>query len=316
MNHIQKKMHTDASVYPQILVMEDEPHLAKGIQMVLTDEGYAVDVAMSGRGAIDLFQQKMFDLLIADLRLPDIDGMDVISQVKRNRPETGVVVISGYSTLPTAVKAMKLGAFDFIAKPFTDDEIKSAVIEALKEKKEIIAKEELWPAKVEEEREERVFEALVSEDKAVLAKPLAEIHEKFKGNPDDLIPMLQHVQNSIGYLPKEALLEIARLTKLPTANVFGVATFYEQFRFQPAGKHIIKICRGTACHVRGSDQILNDLKARLHLTGKTTKDRMFTVDTVACFGSCALAPVLVADNSVYGRVNLSKAEEIIGNLQE
>jgi NADH-quinone oxidoreductase subunit E len=138
----------------------------------------------------------------------------------------------------------------------------------------------------------------------------------FEGKPYELIPMLQSVQRELGYLPEEALLEIARLTKQPTARVFGVATFYAQFRFQPVGRYIIKICRGTACHVSGSDLILEDLEAYLGIaTGETTSDRLFTLETVACFGSCALAPVIVINDSVYGLMNPSKTRRLLDKLR-
>ena len=129
--------------------------------------------------------------------------------------------------------------------------------------------------------------------------------------------MLQRVQRTLGYLPERALVEIAHLTRLPTATVFGVATFYEQFRFHPAGKHIIRVCKGTACHVRGSDRILEDIETRFQLApGGTSDDRMFTLETVACFGSCALAPVVLVDDSVKGRMNPAKTRKALEGIQE
>ncbi|MBW2606031.1 MAG: response regulator [Deltaproteobacteria bacterium] len=119
---------------PHILVMEDEPSVANGVKMVLTEEGYAVDLAMTGQSALDSFFNNGFDLLVADLKLPDIDGMEVIKQVKAKRPETEVVVITGYASVYSAVDAMKLGAFDYLPKPFTDDEIKGAVSKALEKR--------------------------------------------------------------------------------------------------------------------------------------------------------------------------------------
>ena len=116
---------------PQILIMEDEMSVAKGLELVLSEEGYTVDLAMTGRSALDSFTRKPFDLLIADLRLPDIDGLEVIKKVKDRRPDTGVIVITGYSTVPSAVEAMKLGASDYLSKPFTDDDFMSAVKGAL-----------------------------------------------------------------------------------------------------------------------------------------------------------------------------------------
>ena len=141
MNQLQEITQPDSRDWPQILLMEDEPSVAKGLQMVLTEEGYAVDLAMTGQSALDRFSQKGFDLLVADLRLPDIDGMEVIKRVKAQRPQTSVVVITGYSTVSSAVEAMKLGAHDYLPKPFTDEEFKSAVEGALKTKKALPAKD-------------------------------------------------------------------------------------------------------------------------------------------------------------------------------
>ena len=147
-----------------------------------------------------------------------------------------------------------------------------------------------------------------------LLSTLDEIRKSFTGGAGDLIPMLQTVQNRMGYLPEEALVEIARITGTPAASVFGVATFYAQFRLRPVGRHIIKICTGTACHVRGSHRILNDLENRLHVApDQTTDDRLFTLQTVACFGACALAPVVVVNESVNGRMNATKT---LGMVQE
>ena len=147
--------------------------------------------------------------------------------------------------------------------------------------------------------------------------PLAEIRERFEGKAENLIPMLQTLQKALGYLPEAALLEIAQFAKLPAATVFGVATFYEQFRLNPVGKHIVKLCRGTACHVRGAERILNELQASFHVKpGETTEDGSFTLETVACFGSCALAPVVVVNETVKGRMTPSKTREALGALLE
>jgi NADH-quinone oxidoreductase subunit E len=148
-------------------------------------------------------------------------------------------------------------------------------------------------------------------------KQLIEVLRGYEGRPDDLIPMLQESQRVLGYLPRWALLEVSHLTGLRPAKVFGVATFYAQFRLSPIGKHIIRVCRGTACHVRGSNRILKEIQSRLQVApGETTKDRLFTLETVACFGSCALAPVMVVDETVYGRMNPSKAVAILDQYRE
>jgi DNA-binding response OmpR family regulator len=135
MTALQEINTTESRLPPHVLVMEDEPSVAQGLQMVLTDEGYDVDVAMTGGSALDTFNRKGIDLLVADLRLPDIDGMEVVRRVKEKKPETEVIVITGYSSVPSAVEAMKLGASDYLPKPFTDEEFKDAVEGVLKEKK-------------------------------------------------------------------------------------------------------------------------------------------------------------------------------------
>jgi NADH-quinone oxidoreductase subunit E len=151
---------------------------------------------------------------------------------------------------------------------------------------------------------------------SVINDLFAEIRRKFERRPEELIPMLQRVQRRLGFLPEEALIEIARLTGLPDAKVFGTATFYAQFRFEPVGKHVIRVCRGTACHVKGSDRILEDIQDYLEVVpGRMTADGLFTLETVACFGSCALAPILVVNDSVYGNMNRSRALKLIDDIR-
>ncbi len=137
---------------PHILVMEDDMTVAKGLEMVLAEEGYDVNLAGTGELAIKAFKEKKFDLLVADLRLPDVNGMDVIKQVKEEKPETEVIVITGYGTTATAVEAMKIGVHDFMPKPFTDDQIKSAISEALSSQQKKAKQKHLKKAESKEEK--------------------------------------------------------------------------------------------------------------------------------------------------------------------
>jgi DNA-binding response OmpR family regulator len=147
MNQLQGMMRTEPDVHPYILLMEDEVNLAKGLQMVLEEDGYNVDWAMNGATALDKFDKEYFDLLVADLRLPDIDGMDVIRQVKQKRPETEAIVITGYPSVSSAVESSKIGVSDYLRKPFTDEEFKAAVDGALKKKETPTAEEFLTETK-------------------------------------------------------------------------------------------------------------------------------------------------------------------------
>ena len=145
---------------------------------------------------------------------------------------------------------------------------------------------------------------------------MAKIGKDVAGKSDELIGLLQKIQRELGFLPESILLEISRLTGQTPANIFGVATFYAQFRFQPVGRHIIKVCCGTACHVKGSGRILDHLMEYLQIApGETTRDGLFTLETVACFGSCALAPVVVVDDTVYGSMDRSKTIKLIDGIR-
>jgi NADH-quinone oxidoreductase subunit E len=131
----------------------------------------------------------------------------------------------------------------------------------------------------------------------------------------NLIPILQDVQDVLGYLSEDAVNQVADHLGLSENDVFGVATFYTQFRFTPPGRHCIKVCQGTACHVRGSGLIVEELGRRLGIApGETTEDLNFSLERVACYGSCALAPVVVIDDDVHGRMNAKKAEKLIEEL--
>ncbi len=134
--------------------------------------------------------------------------------------------------------------------------------------------------------------------------PLMGILSEYKDNPKGaLIPVLQKAQGAYGYLPKPVLETIAKELKLTTAEVFGVVTFYSQFHLNPRGKHIIRVCQGTACHVRGGAKILEAVAEHLKVKpGETTRDLEFTLETVACLGACGLAPVMMVDDNTHGRL--------------
>jgi NADH-quinone oxidoreductase subunit E len=134
--------------------------------------------------------------------------------------------------------------------------------------------------------------------------------DEFRGRPDDLIPILQRVQEVEGYLSPEAIHRISRKLKISENEIHGVATFYAQFRFHPPGEHHIHACMGTACHVRGGQQLLNTLEHRLGIKdGETTPDKKYDLNPVACLGCCALAPVVMIDDKVYSQMSVLKLRE-------
>jgi NADH-quinone oxidoreductase subunit E len=129
---------------------------------------------------------------------------------------------------------------------------------------------------------------------------------------DALIPLLQDVQGELGYLPPEAMTAAARHCRVDPVEVYGVATFYAQFKFSPLGKNIVMVCQGTACHVMGGARILEEVESQLGIQpGQTTGDGVFTIERVACIGACALAPAMVVNKDTYGRMKAEKVTEIL-----
>ena len=147
------------------------------------------------------------------------------------------------------------------------------------------------------------------------AKHIEETRQTLKGfgrKRGNLIPILQRVQDKLGYLPREAMMEIAEFLDMPAVDVYGVVTFYNQFRLNPPGRHSIRVCLGTACHMKGGYITLDAWKRRLDIDrGQTTGDREFDLDTVACVGCCTMAPVTVVDDKPEGKVEPTKVDGIL-----
>ena len=140
--------------------------------------------------------------------------------------------------------------------------------------------------------------------------------KKYKGKKGNLIPLLQGTQEMFGYIPKTAFEKIANETGLNLSDMYGVATFYAQFRLNPVGKHVIKVCHGTACHVQNANSITDALKEALKVDdGATTEDGLFTLESVACLGCCSLAPVMMISGETYGKLSGGSTVKIIKNIR-
>lgn len=146
---------------------------------------------------------------------------------------------------------------------------------------------------------------------------LNETLEHYASIPGSLITILQKAQSVYGYLPADVLQYIASKTGIPVAKVFGVATFYTQFRFKPVGKYLILLCQGTACHVNGSLMIEKTIFDTLGIKdGETTDDGLFTLKNVACLGCCSLSPVMMINDETYGSLTPQKVRDIIARLKD
>ena len=142
-------------------------------------------------------------------------------------------------------------------------------------------------------------------------KQLVEVFSVFDGKEEELIPILQKVQDALGFLSDDSIMEIARFTRVPVSSVFGVATFYAQFRFKPRGDTHILVCRGTACHVKGVTRILEEIENQLGIKeGETSIDRKYSIESVACIGACSLAPCVMVNGKVEANLTPQKIRKL------
>jgi NADH-quinone oxidoreductase subunit E len=150
----------------------------------------------------------------------------------------------------------------------------------------------------------------------VKSSDFIDIFSGFKGEEGDLIPLLQRVQEKLGYISEEAIQHISRFLKVSENQIFGVASFYSQFRFNPPGRNSIKVCLGTACHVRGGQILCEAIQRELDISpGQTTKDKRFDLQRVACLGCCALAPVIQVNDDIHSRMTVIRLKEVLNKYE-
>ena len=156
----------------------------------------------------------------------------------------------------------------------------------------------------------------IDEQAAADIELLNPLIEKYKNKKGNLIPLLQGAQDIFGYIPRMAFDKLSSETGIPLSEMYGVATFYAQFRLSPVGKHIVKVCHGTACHVQNAKAISTSLKEALKVDdGGTTEDGLFTLESVACLGCCSLAPVMMVAGETYGKLTGAQAVKIVRNIR-
>ncbi len=156
----------------------------------------------------------------------------------------------------------------------------------------------------------------MAKEQEAIRQETRRVLKRFSKQRENLVPILQGVQGQLGYIPLEAMVEVAEFLKIPEMDVYSVVTFYNQFRLNPPGKHSIRVCLGTACHMKGGYIVLDAWKRRLAIDrGETTPDREFDLDIVACVGCCTMAPVTVVDNEAEGRTSPTRVDGILLSYQ-
>lgn len=280
----------------KILVVDDEPVVIKSCERILTPEGYSVDSASNGKEAIGILEKNGYDLVITDLKMPDMDGIELIRWIRNSRIDTGVVVITGYPSQESIRDALSMRIIDYLPKPFSPALLVEVTQKAMEWKKAGVVIE----APPHDEYSEEA------------ARQLDSITKKYMNKPGSLIPVLQQAQELVGYLPPSVQKLIARGLNIPVSEVHGVVSFYSFFTMKPKGKHNVRVCLGTACYVKGAEEILKRLKDELKIDiGGITSDRKYSLESVRCLGACGLAPVVVVDKDTYGSVNRVKATDVL-----
>ncbi len=281
----------------KVLVVDDEPIVTKSAERVLNAEGYKVESAHDGREALLKTEQNHYDLLLTDIRMPEMDGISLIRWMRQFRPATGIVVITGYPSQETIEEVLDLGIVDYVPKPFTPEVLKDVTHRAVE-----------WlrgPGSEEKSNGEFPASMLAELDKVI---------SKYKGKAGSAIPVLQRAQEIVGYLPPAIQKRIARGLNLFPSEMHSIVSFYSYFTMKPRGEHTIRVCLGTACYVKGIEQVLSKVRDRLKIdVGETTEDMRFTLEAVRCVGACGLAPVMVVDQDTYGALTQEKAIETINH---
>lgn len=281
----------------RILVVDDEPVVIRSCERVLQAEGFEVEGVLGGREAILKMEQNNYDLVLTDLKMPVVDGITLIKWIRKSRPETGVVVITGYPSQETIKAALELGIIDYLPKPFipaTLLDVTRRAFEWLKGK-----------AYVEEKPKKEEFPPS-------MLKEIDRVTVEYKNKPGGLMIMLQRVQELAGYLPPQIQRRIARRSNIPEAELHSIISFHNIFSMKPRGEHVAKICLGAACFAKGISSILEEFKRLLNVeVGEATEDRKFSLETARCLGACGLAPVMAVDQDTYGSLTMKRAIEVL-----
>jgi NADH:ubiquinone oxidoreductase subunit E/ActR/RegA family two-component response regulator len=278
-----------------ILVVDDEQIVLRSCERILAPEGYLVDTATSAKDALSLLDRNLYDLIITDIKMPEMDGIEFMRQARAKNPDINIVVITGYPSQESIREALSLRIIDYLPKPFSPTHLIEVTNNAIELKKKGVAPEP----------EVEVY----TED---VAARLDDIIGWYRNKPGSLIPVLQEAQELVGYLPPVVQRHISKGLRIPVSEVHGVVSFYSFFTMKPKGKHNIRVCLGTACYVKGAEEIVKKFSDGLKVdVGGITVDKKFSLETVRCLGACGLAPVVVVDKDTHGSVNPVKTLELL-----
>ena len=355
-------VQTEAAKAPStnvtVLVIDDEDTARESCRQALDREGYTTHVATDGLQGLKLAQETRPRVVLLELRLPGLSGMEILERLPAIDARMVPVVVTGFGTVDNAVASMKLGAFEFISKPFEAAQVVDAVRRGVAksmareqtmatpeasaaaparapEEPDVILKglealsqgyalgltanslvEELRNLEAEAKHHAETLGQIKKREKAISdlvadLKMVDAIIQKHDFKKNALIQIMIDIQQKKHWLPRHTLMWVSRRLNVPLARIYEIGNFYEAFSLTPVGAHVIQVCLGTACHVRGGQLLLKQVSAVLGIgAGQTDSKGLFTLKSVNCLGCCALAPVVTIDGRYYGNPDLKQLREL------
>ena len=359
------KVANERSATPplDVLIIDDEDLFTKACSQTMESAGFRVAIAKNGQQGLQTAGSERPCVVLLDLKLPDMAGLEALTLLSKKVPSTVPIVITGHGTVDSAVESMKLGAFDFLTKPCESEKLLETVRRALSlsalrkeaktsgtsaeepahpsdkydlllqgldvlgeaytlglEKRQLL--DELTYLENEAKYHAESLGQIKKKERAILdiRTDLLEadaIMRKYDFQKNALIQVLLDILEKFRWLPRHVLSWISGRLNIPLREIYVVANFYEAFSLEPRGRHVVQVCTGTACHVRGSSEMLARISAALDIQpGETDSKQAFTLETVHCIGCCALAPVIQIDSQYYRDPSKSQFEKIIKSLEK
>lgn len=358
-----KQVDEERSTLPalDVLIIDDEEIFTNACSQTLEKGGYKTAVAKNGFQGLQLAGSSHPRVVLLDLKMPDISGLEALAQLSKAEPSAVPIIIRGHGTVDSSVESMKLGAFEPLTNPFEPEKLLESVrlgINLSNLRKEAKASAvngddpshpsdkndlllqgldvlgEAYSMGLSKRQLRNELDCLENEAKDY-AESLGQtngkehaildirdefleadaIMRKYDFQKNALIQMLLDVQEKFNWLPRHILNWISRRVNTPLGEIYELATFYEAFSLEPRGRHTVRVCNGTACHVRGASELQTRLESALGIqSGQTDSRRQFTLETVNCPGCCALAPVVQIGSQYYRDPSQDQIDRIIQSL--
>lgn len=288
-----------------MLILEQDLARTAEVVRALTGLGYVIRTAGDGASLLSEIANRPPHLVILDLDLSNGEGMPLLKTAHDIAPGLPIVCQTANPTVEAAVEAMRRGAYNYISKLGPVSHLAAIVGHGLE--KERMEAETRQKAR---ERKIRTFDSPGS------LAAIDEILSRGRFSDSMLISYLQDIQKDLRYLPQDALRFVARRVNVSLPRVYGIATFYKTFSLRPRGRHLVHVCLGTACHVRGGAKLLESFERLLGVpAGETTYDDRFSLESVRCVGCCGLAPVFMVDGHFYGKMTQDKIQQIVSRYE-